>query len=81
MLLLQKKSRKDLRPLQIPHKKDADAHKSIFHSIKTTDVLSTKNLDKVPMNNVVKSNNNLNIMNKDYKKDLFEKFSEFLNKK
>ena len=55
--------------------------KRILRSIKATDVLPTNNLDKVPMNKEIKSNNNLNIMSKDYKKDLFEKFSELLDKK
>ena len=57
----------------ISHKKDANAHKSKFTSNKSNDLLV--------MNKEVKINNNLNIMNKNYKKDLFEKFSEFLDKK
>ena len=57
----------------ISNKKDANAHKSKFNSNKNTNLLG--------MNKEAKSNNNLNIMNKNYKKDLFEKFSEFLHKK
>ena len=53
-----KEIKKRFTTTTILHKKDAGAHKSIFRSIKTTDVLSTKNLDKVPINKEVKSNNN-----------------------
>ena len=76
-----KKIEKKFTATTISLKKDDDAHKSKFCSNKTTDVLLNKNLDSMPMNKEVKSNNNLNIMNKNYKKDLFEKFSEFLHKK
>ena len=69
----QKEIEKKFMTTTITHEKGANANQSKFNSNKSTDLLG--------INKEVKSNNNLNTMNKNYKKDLFEKFSEFLDKK
>ena len=49
------------------------------HSNKYNDIMNMHNFDKISLNRDIKSKN-LTIINSKYKKDLFEKFYEFLNK-
>ena len=48
------------------------------HSTKSNNIIHIHNFDKVYLNRDAKSYKNLVILSSKYKKDLFEKFSEFL---
>ena len=56
-----------------------DNHIAISHSTKLNNLINILPLEKFSLNRDAKSNN-LAILNSKYKKDLSEKFSEFLNK-
>ena len=50
------------------------------YSNKTNNIINIHCFDELSLNENIKRNKNVVILNKKYKKDLFEKFSEFLNK-